>query len=293
MPVTHRLLSARRVPAPLLFVVGGGSMYVGAAAAVWLFDEVNPAAVAWLRQLGAALVLLAWRRPGRHAWRGRMFWLAAVFGLVTAGMNVVFYEAIARLPLGTGVALEFVGPVLVAAVGSRTWRDLLALLLVAGGVVLIADVRWSGSTLGVVFALAAAVLWAGYIVLGSRVANIGLGVDGLAVGFAVATVAFSPLALGTGPVWTSPRMLLLGLAAGVLSTVVPYVLDQIVLRRTGQAAFALLLSLLPVTATVVGLLLLRQVPSLPEALGILAVVAGLATRSREHRTRTHQEPEPL
>jgi inner membrane transporter RhtA len=268
-------------------------MYVGAAAAVWLFDEVSPAAVAWLRQLGAAVVLLAWRRPGRHAWRGRAFWLAAVFGLVTAGMNVVFYEAITRLPLGTGVALEFVGPVLVAAVGSRTWRDLLALLLVAGGVVLIADVRWAGSTLGVLFALAAAVLWAGYIVLGSRVANIGLGVDGLAVGFAVATVVFSPLALGTGPVWTSPRLLLLGLAAGVLSTVVPYVLDQIVLRRTGQAAFALLLSLLPVTATVIGLVLLRQVPSLPEALGILAVVAGLLARTRDRRERTHQEPEPL
>ena len=268
-------------------------MYVGAAAAVWLFDEVNPAAVAWLRQLGAALVLLAWRRPGRHVWRGRVFWLAAVFGLVTAGMNIAFYEAIARLPLGTSVALEFVGPVLVAAVGSHTRRDLLALLLVAGGVVLIADVRLPGSTLGVVFALTAAVLWAGYIVLGSRIANIGLGVDGLAVGFAVATVVLSPLALGTGPVWTSPRLLVLGLAAGVLSTAVPYVLDQIVLRRTGQAAFALLLSLLPVTATIVGLVALAQVPSLPEALGILAVVAGLATRSRERRARTHQEPAPL
>lgn len=268
-------------------------MYVGAAAAVWLFDEVRPAGVAWLRQLGAALVLLAWRRPGRHAWRGRMFWLAAVFGLVTAGMNVAFYEAIARLPLGTSVALEFVGPVLVAAVGSRTVRDVLALLLVVAGVVLIADVRWSGSTLGVVFALTAALLWAGYIVLGSRVANIGLGVDGLAVGFAVATVALSPLAMGTGAVWTSPRLLLLGLAAGLLSTVVPYVLDQVVLRRTGQAAFALLLSLLPVTATIVGLVALHQVPTVPEALGILAVVGGLATRSRDRRRPSHQEPEPL
>lgn len=291
--VTVRVLSVRRVPAPLLFVVGGVSMYLGAAAAVWLFDEVNPASVAWLRQLGAAIVLLAWRRPARHAWRGRAFWLAAVFGLVTAGMNVAFYEAIARLPLGTGVALEFVGPVVVAAFGSRTWRDVIALLLVVCGVVLIADVRWSGSTLGVLFALAAAALWAGYIVLGSRVANIGLGIDGLAVGFAAATVVLGPLALGTGPVWTSPRLLVLGLAAGVLSTVVPYVLDQIVLRRTGQAAFALLLSLLPVTATIVGLVVLHQVPSLPEALGILAVVAGLATRTRKRRKQTHQEPEPL
>jgi inner membrane transporter RhtA len=274
------VLAMRRVPAPLLFVIGGVSMYVGAAVAVWLFDELDPAAVAWLRQFGAAVVLLAWRRPGKASWRGKTFWLAAVFGLVTAGMNIAFYEAIHRLPLGTSVALEFVGPVLVAAFGSRTVRDIVALLFVVFGVALIADVRWSGSTLGVVFALSAALLWAGYIVLGKRVSTTGLGVDGLAVGFAVATALLSPLALGTGPVWTSPRLLVLGVGVGVLSTVVPYVLDQIVLRRTGQAAFALLLALLPVTATVIGLVVLRQVPSPPEAVGILAVVGGLALRSR-------------
>lgn len=284
-----RVVNARSVPAPLLFVTGGVSMYLGAAVAVWLFAEINPAGVAWLRQLGAALVLLAWRRPGRHAWRGRTFWLAALFGLVTAGMNVVFYEAIARLPLGTAVALEFVGPVLVAAFGSRTRRDVAALLLVLCGVVLIADVQWAGSTLGVLFALAAAVLWAGYIVLGKRVADVGLGVDGLAVGFAVATVVLVPLAFGTGPVWTSPRLLLLGIGVGVAATVVPYALDQVVLRRLGQASFALLLALLPVTATTVGLVVLRQVPTVPEALGILAVVVGLTLRSREPAAR----PEPL
>jgi inner membrane transporter RhtA len=264
-------------------------MYLGAAVAVWLFAEIDPASVAWLRQLGAALVLLAWRRPGRHAWRGRVFWLAALFGLVTAGMNIAFYEAIARLPLGTAVALEFVGPVLVAAFGSRTKRDVAALLLVVCGVALIADVQWAGSTLGVLFALAAAALWAGYIVVGKRVADVGTGVDGLAVGFAVATVVLVPLAWGTGPVWTSPRLLLLGVGVGVLSTVVPYVLDQVVLRRLGQASFALLLALLPVTATLIGLLVLRQVPSVPEAFGIAAVAVGLTLRSREPRAR----PEPL
>lgn len=279
----------RRVPAPLLFVTGGVSMYLGAAAAVWLFDEVNPAGVAWLRQLGAAAVLLAWRRPGRWNWRGKVFWLAAVFGLVTAGMNVAFYEAIARLPLGTAVALEFVGPVLVAAFGSRTKRDVAALSLVIAGVLLIADVQWSGSTLGVLFALTAALLWAGYIVLGKRVADVGLGVDGLAVGFAVATVALAPLALGTGPVWQSPQLLVLGIGVGVLSTVVPYVLDQVVLKRLGQASFALLLALLPVTATLIGLIVLSQVPSPPEAFGIAAVAVGLTLRSREPRVR----PEPL
>jgi inner membrane transporter RhtA len=264
-------------------------MYLGAAAAVWLFTEISPASVAWLRQLGAALVLLAWRRPGRKAWQGRVFWLAAVFGLVTAVMNVAFYEALARLPLGTAVALEFVGPVLVAAFGSRTVRDIGALLLVLCGVLLIVDVQWSGSTLGVLFALAAALLWTGYIVLGKRVADVGLGVDGLAVGFAVATVVLLPLAWGTGPVWRSPQLLVMGIGVGVLSTAVPYVLDQVVLRRLGQAPFALLLALLPVTATVIGLVVLRQVPSVPEAFGIAAVAVGLTFRSKENRAGT----EPL
>jgi inner membrane transporter RhtA len=262
-------------------VFGGVSMYVGAAVAVGLFDVASPAGVAWLRVSGAAVVLLAWRRPGRAAWRGKVFWLAGLFGVVTALMNVAFYESIDRLPLGTAVALEFVGPVLVAAFGSRSVRDIGALSLVVSGVVLIADVRWAGSTLGVLFALSAAVLWAGYIVLGKRVASLGLGVDGLAVGFGVATVLLSPLAFQAGPVWTSPRLLVLGVGVGVLSTVVPYALDQVVLRRTGQAAFALLLALLPVTATAVGLVVLRQVPTLPEALGILAVVVGLTMRTRD------------
>lgn len=277
-------LRAADVPAPALFVLSGISLYLGAAMAVWLFADATPAGVAWLRCLGAALVLLAWRRPGRRAWRGKALVLAGSFGVVTAGMNVLFYEAIARLPLGTAVALEFVGPVLVAAFGSRGVRDVAALLMVSFGVLLIADVQLSGQPLGVAFALAAAAAWAGYIVLGKRVALADTGVSGfdsLAVGFAVATVVLSPLAWGTGAVWGEPDLLLLGVGVGVLSTVVPYTLDQVVLRRVGRAGFALLLALLPATATGVGFLVLAQVPSLPEALGILAVVAGVALRSRE------------
>lgn len=270
-------------PAPVLFVLSGISLYLGAAMAVWLFDVATPSGVAWLRCLGAAVVLLAWRRPSRAAWRGRPLLLAGTFGVVTAGMNVLFYEAIARLPLGTAVAIEFVGPVLVAAAGSRRRRDVLALVLVAVGVLLIADVQLQGEAIGVAFALGAALAWAGYILLGKRVATAASGVSGLdslAVGFTVATVLLSPLALGTGAVWGSAKLLLLGIGVGVLSTVVPYALDQVVLRKLGRASFALLLALLPVTATVVGFVVLRQVPSLPEALGIAAVVAGVAVRSR-------------
>jgi inner membrane transporter RhtA len=259
-------------------------MYVGAAMAVWLFDVASPSGVAWLRCLGAAIVLLAWRRPPRAAWRGRSLVLAGTFGTVTAGMNVVFYEAIARLPLGTAVAIEFAGPVTVAAVGSRRLRDVGALLLVALGVVLIADVQLEGSPLGVLFALAAAAAWAGYIVLGKRVALAPDGVSGqdsLAVGMAVATVVLSPLAVGTGPVWGSAELLTIGVGVGMLSTVVPYALDQVVLRRVGQTSFALLLALLPVTATAIGFLVLAQIPAPVEAVGILAVVCGLLVRSRD------------
>ncbi|WIY07469.1 EamA family transporter [Amycolatopsis mongoliensis] len=265
-------------------------MYAGAAVAVGLFGHATPAGVAWLRCLGAAVVLLAWRRPPRAAWRGRRLALAIVFGVVTAGMNVLFYEAIARLPLGTVVAMEFAGPVLVAAFGSRSLRDVLAVVLVACGVVAIADVRLSGSVSGVLFALGAAAAWAGYILLGKRVAADGAGIDSLAIGFAAATVVLSPLAFGTGEVWSSPRMLLLGIGVGVLSTVVPYALDQVVLRRVGQARFAVLLALLPVTAGVMGFVLLGQVPSLPEALGTLAVVGGVALRSRDEPVRPAPEP---
>lgn len=281
MPLTGASSLVRRVPAPLLFLLGGLSMYVGAAVAVWLFDELSPAAVAWLRIFAASALLMAWRRPPLSAWRGRRLLLAALFGLATALMNVAFYEAIARLPLGTAVAIEFCGPVAVAAFGSRTLRDVGALALAAAGVLVIADVQWAGSPAGVLLALAAASLWAAYIVLGKRIAGGGTGLDDMAVGFVIATVLCSPLALGTGPAWQSPRLLLLAAGVGLLSSVVPYVLDQIVLRRVGRARFALLLALLPATAPVIGLVALGQVPRPLEAVGILAVVGAVLLRTPE------------
>ncbi len=272
---------AHPVPAPVLFVVGGSSMYLGAAIAVLLFDQLAPSAVAWLRLVGAALLLLVWRRPGRAAWRGRRLLLASCFGLATALMNVTFYEAIARLPLGTAVAVEFCGPVAVAAFGSRARRDIAALAVATLGVVLIADVQWAGSPAGVLLALLAATFWAAYIVLGKRVAGGGHGVDDMTVGFAVAAVLLCPLAAGTGPAWGSPTLLAIGAGVGVLSSVLPYALDQVALRQVGQARFALLLALLPATASVIGLLVLGQVPRPAEAVGIAAVIGAVALRSRE------------
>ena len=276
---------SRRVPAPVLFLVGGVSMYVGAALAVALFDRLAPSAVAVLRVIGAAAVLLAWRRPPAAAWRGTRVARSTAFGLATALMNLAFYEAIARVPLGTAVAIEFCGPVAVAAVASRRPRDVAAVALAAAGVLLIADVRWSASPSGLLWAIAAAAMWAAYIVLGARVATAGNGVDDMAVGFTASAVLLSPvllLAVIDHPATlVEPAVLVLGLGVGVLSSVVPYALDQVVLRRVGRARFAVLLALLPVTATVVGLVALGQVPGRAEALGIAAVVGAVALRSRD------------
>jgi inner membrane transporter RhtA len=272
-----------RVPAATVFVAGAGAMYVGASLAVGLFQVVSPAAVAWLRLVGAAAVLLVWRRPTRAAWQGRRLCLAGAFGLVTAVMNIAFYEAIARLPLGTAVAVEFCGPVVVAALSSRGARDWLALLAAAAGVVLVSETdpaHWAGARTGMVWALGAALAWAGYIVLAKRVALGGSGVDDLAVGFAVAAVLLAPLAAGSGPVWGDTRLMALAVGVGVLSSVVPYVLDQVVLHRIGRARFSVLLALLPVTAAVVGLLVLHQVPGALECAGIAAVASAVALRSK-------------
>ncbi|MGH3997888.1 MAG: EamA family transporter [Pseudonocardiaceae bacterium] len=261
---------------PLLFVIGGCSSYCGAALAVVLFERLSPAGVAWLRMLVAALVLLTWRRPGRAVWRGRRLILAGCFGVVTGLMNIAFYEAIARLPLGTAVAVEFCGPVAVAALGSRSVRDVAALLLAATGVALIADVQLAGNPAGLLLALLAAVLWAVYIVLGKRVASGGNGLDDMTTGFVLAAVLLCPLALDTGPAWTSLSLLAMAAAVGVLSTALPYALDQVVLRRVGQARFALLLALLPAVASVIGFLVLGQLPRPLEAAGIAIVTVAVA-----------------
>ncbi|GAA4852702.1 DMT family transporter [Pseudonocardia benzenivorans] len=259
-------------------------MYVGAAVAVGLFDDLSPSVVAALRIMAAATVLGVWRRPGRAAWRGRRAGRAAAFGLATAGMNVAFYEAVARLPLGTAVAVEFCGPVAVAALASRRPRDVAAVVLAAAGVLCIADVRWSGSPAGVAWGLAAAALWAAYIVLGKRVALGGNGLDDMAVGFAYASVPLAVLlALDAGGLGalSSPRVVALAVGVGVLSSVVPYAIDQVVLRRLGRARFAVLLALLPMTATLIGFVALGQVPGPLESVGIVAVVVAVALRSRD------------
>ncbi len=246
-----------------------------------MFEEIPAAGVAWLRIVGAALILMAWRRPWRRRWTGRELVLAGVFGVVLCTMNLTFYLAIDRLDLGTTVAIEFIGPIVVAAAGTRTRRNAAAVGLAASGVVLLAEVQADGSADGILLALAAAVMWAGYIVFGSRVARSGIAVDGLGAGMVIGAIVLAPWCTPSiGPALDRPELMLLAMFTGLLSSVVPYALDQITLARLDPSRFALLLALLPVTAAVVGAVGLGQVPSLTEALGIALVVTAVAVRDR-------------
>jgi len=195
-------------------------------------------------------------------------------------MNLVFYLAIDRLPLGTTVAIEFIGPVTVAAVGSRTRRDALALALAVLGVALLSGVRLEGSPAGVALALGAGALWAGYVVLGHRVAaeRALRPRDGLAVGMLAGAVVLAPFLVGTtGPAWSHPALLAACLGVGILASVVPYALEQLAMTRLLRARFALLLALLPASAALVGAVVLGQVPGLLElaGIGLVGVAAGL------------------
>lgn len=272
----------------LFFVAGAISQYLGAAIGVFLFDTTNPATVAWLRAAGAAAVLLAWRRPWRRRWTTRMLLAATAFGLVTLAMNVAFYEAIARIPLGAAVAIEFAGPVVVATLGSRRAQDFLGVVLVAAGVYLVAGVETDVDWAGVGFAFLAAALWAGYILLGKWVADAGDGIDSLAVGMASAAVVSAPLLLGVqlagdASVFADPRTWLLGAGVGLLSSAIPYALDQRVLTGIGRERFALLLALLPATAAVVGAIVLAQRPTVGEVAGIALVMLALVVTARPIR----------
>ncbi len=257
-------------------MVGAVSQYLGAAVAVHLFDEIAPAGVALVRVLGAAVMIIVLRRSWQRRWKAQDLAWASAFGVALAAMNLSIYLAIDELPLGNAVAIEFTGPILVAAVGTRTLRSGAALLMAAGGVVVLAGVEADGTMRGVGFALLAGMFWAGYIVLGHRVARGPAAVDGLGLGMLAGAAAISGFgATEVGSALDSPLVLLLALATGLLSNVIPYWIDQLVMKRITQHRFALLQALLPATAVLVGLAVLLQVPSGRELFGIALVIAAI------------------
>lgn len=273
------------MPAPLLFVLSGLTQYAGAALAVGLFATVAAPTVAWLRILVAAVVLVVWRRPWRTRWTRRDLGTVLLFGVVLAAMNVTFYVSIDHLPLGTAVAIEFAGPVAVAALTGRGWRERVAIAVAAVGVVLLAGVSLDGgpdARTGLVAALLAAACWAAYILLGRRVATgTSGGVTGLAVAMTAGALVFAPfLAAGAAPVLHDPRLVAAVVGVGVLSSVIPYAIEQVVLRRVRPATFAVLLALLPATAALVGAVALHQVPHGLEVVGLLLVSGAIALTAR-------------
>lgn len=279
-------------PPHIYFVVSAVFHYLGPAFAVLLFDRVGVLGVAWLRIASAALIFAAWRRPWRAFARldrtGRRLLLA--WGSVMAVMNACFYISIDRLPLGTVAAIEFLPVIALAALGARTARNALALLLAVPGVYMLTDVRLEGEPLGVAFAFANAILFALYIVLAHRVARYGAlsGIDGLGASMLIAAAVVTPLgAWEVVPALSDPVAMLAGVGVGVSSSVIPYVTDQLAMRRLARATYALLVSILPATATVIGIVVLAQVPSWVEAGGVALVIAGIAL----HREpRAHPAP---
>jgi inner membrane transporter RhtA len=274
----------------LYFVVSAVFHYLGPSFAVLLFARVEPLGVAWLRIASAAAVFALWRRPWR-ALRGRIggVWsLVCSFGVVLAVMNACFYLAIDRLPLGTVAAIEFLPVIALAALGVRSFRNLVALSLAVAGVYALVDVQIAAEPLGIAFAFANAVLFACYIVLAHRVARrreLGR-IEGLAAAMLVATLAVTPLGgAAVVPALLDPVALAAGVGVGIASSVVPYVSDQLAMSRLSRATYSLMVSLLPATATVIGIVVLAQVPHVLEVVGVGLVVCGVALH-RELESRT-------
>jgi inner membrane transporter RhtA len=267
---------------PETFFVGSAVFhYLGPAFAVLLFAIVEPLGVAWLRIVTAAAVFALWRRPWRAlaALDADTRWTVAAMGVVLAAMNACFYVAIDRLPLGTVAAIEFLPVIALAAVGMRTARNAAALAAAMAGVYLLTDVRIAGEPLGVGFAFANAALFALYIVLAHRVASSERmsGIDGLGAAMLVAALAITPIGLwSAAPALVDPIAVAAGVGVGISSSVIPYVCDQLAMARLTRATYSLMVSLLPATATVVGIVVLAQMPSSTEVAGVALVVAAVA-----------------
>lgn len=280
----------RSLPPQLYFVVSAVFHYLGPSFAVLLFARVDVLGVAWLRIASAGLVFACWRQPWRRFMRldrqGQL--LIVGLGIVFALMNSCFYISISRLPLATVSAIEFLGPVALALVGVRTFRNMGAVVAASFGVFLLTHVRVLGEPVAIAFAFANAGLFTMYIALAHRLSrrtSMG-GIDGLAAAMIFALVFVSPIGFtGALKAFNQPLALAAGVGVGVSSSVIPYVFDQLAMARIPRATYALFVALLPATAAVVGVIVLRQFPSLVDMAGIGLVMFAVAIHS--------QEPQPV
>jgi inner membrane transporter RhtA len=281
--------AGRRLPAPVLVLGGVVSVQLGAALAKQLFPTLGAAGTVTLRLVAGAALLWLVVRPTRRVLAGLDPRLTLAFGAVLATMNLSFYLALARIPLGVAVALEFVGPLAVALAGARRPRELgaaavaaVAVLLLTGGAGLVGDSRLD--PVGIGFALVAGVCWAAYILLSRRVGAATPGLAGLAAAATVAGILLLPVgALTAGTRLIEPHALALGAAIGLLSAAVPYALELVALRTLRAATFAVLMSLEPAVGALAGFVVLREHLTVTEVAGVLLVCVASVTAARSGR----------
>ena len=273
--------AANAAPPHLWFATSAVFHYLGPSFAVLLFPSVGVLGVAWMRIATAAAVFAPFTHPLRTFRRAdvRTRVLLVALGACLASMNAAFYLALDRLPMSLVAAIEFVGVIGIAVYGTRTRRNLAALALAVAGLLLLIDVRWSNDPLGLSWAALNGVLFVVYVVLGHRAAEDGAGdgVERLGAAMAIAFLFVIPIGLLQAlQAFGSLTLVLAGVAVGICSSVIPYVCDQLAMSRLPRATFALLLALLPATATIVALVVLAQVPTARDVSGIALVMAGVA-----------------
>jgi inner membrane transporter RhtA len=296
-PVGPAELHLRRLPSSSFFVCSALFHYLGPAVAVLLFGKVAPLGVMWLRVATAALTFAIWRRPWRIAItldRRQRFSLVGL-GALLVGMNSLFYLAVARLPLATVGTIEFLGVIVLAAVGARSVRNVAALLSAVGGVAMLTAFATGASVVGWICAFSNCAGFMGYVIVGHRFANLRsgsgasvmTGIDLLGASMIIALAFATPIGLfGAVKAFDRPAWLATGIAVGLLSSVIPYVTDQLAMARLPRSTFALMLALLPACATVIGVVVLGQLPTIIELAGIALVVLGIAIhRPSESDTR--------
>lgn len=264
-----------------LVLVGIASVQLGAGFAKSLFDEVDPTTIVWLRLATSMLVLVAVLRP-RVRGRSREDWLVVLaFGASLALMNWAIYQSFARIPLGVAVTIEFIGPLTLAVLGSRRPRDLAWVVLAAVGVLLLGFDGDDLDAAGVVFALVAGAAWAAYILLSARTGRHWEGLDGLAVASVVAALLLTPFAIGIGGEdLLDPRILLIGAAVGLLSSVIPYSCELVALRSLSPGVFGILMSLEPAAAALAGILVLGELLGAAQWAAVACVIAASVGATR-------------
>jgi inner membrane transporter RhtA len=285
VPDQSRRSQLERIPAVWLVLAGIVSVQLGAAIAKNLFGEVSPTAMVWMRLATSAIVLMVIARPSFRG-RSRADWLTALgFGVALVVMNWAIYQSFARIPLGMAVTIEFLGPLTLAVLGSRRPRDLLWVLLAGGGVALLGFSPAGLTVPGVLFALLAGAAWAGYILLSARTGRRWPGVTGLAIASLVGAVVLAPPALvGSGGSLLDPRLLALGVAVGLLSSVIPYSLELTALRRLTPQVFGILMSLEPAAAALAAIVLLGEFLAPLQWVALVCVVVASVGATRSSKT---------